>query len=559
MNKNRKQKGAEAFCITVILIFLFLLVRILYQPEATTERLSISSLGSGWYQIRDGEKITLELPCRVLTDADGKAVLYNDTLSAEDEGKIVSTRGIQDHLEAYMGDRLLYHYNDNSFLRNKPMKGKLWADICLPDETGEEPLCFIFEGKENSLLYVQAPILGSFSSVIRHHLQASIFLILMVLGMLGMGIVAVIVFLYARHRQMMEKRFLNVAFFLILCSLWCIFDSGLYQMYGRQSAAGTLISFYAFMLMSIPILRFVQNTVRSEVRWIPQIWVFLFYGNAILQGILNLLFQIPFIQMLFLTHLFLFTGVASMILLLWNEYRKTGTQELSLCLKAFAGLGISGVLALVLYWIFSIYWYDTVFQFGILLYIAFLFWGLLCKVANDSQFRLEQAVYERMSLEDRMTGLKNRKAFEKCLEKIQEDSLLLGNALLLFIDIAGLKEINDTYGMQLGDEAVIRTARSIQAAGNMISEQQAECFRIDGDEFAVVVTDPQKLPSEWIRLIKAEMENEAAGKHHIRLKFGYSYLRKTDGVLNSVSNWKLQADRMQHYNKEETAEADYDL
>ena len=242
MNKSRKQKGAEAFCITVILIFLFLLVRILYQPEATAERLSISSLGSGWYQIRDGEKITLELPCQVLTDADGKAVLYNDTLSAEDKGKIVSTRGIQDHLEAYMGDRLLYHYSDNSFLRNKPMKGKLWADICLPDETGEEPLCFIFEGKENSLLYVQAPILGSFSSVVGHHLQESIFLILMVLGMLGMGIVAVIVFLYARHRQMLEKRFLNVAFFLILCSLWCIFDSGLYQMYGRQNAAGTLIS-----------------------------------------------------------------------------------------------------------------------------------------------------------------------------------------------------------------------------------------------------------------------------------------------------------------------------
>ena len=70
MNKSRKQKRAEAFCITVILIFLFLLVRILYQPEATAERLSISSLSSGWYQIRDGEKITLELPCQILTDAD---------------------------------------------------------------------------------------------------------------------------------------------------------------------------------------------------------------------------------------------------------------------------------------------------------------------------------------------------------------------------------------------------------------------------------------------------------------------------------------------------------
>ena len=38
------------------------------------------------------------------------------------------------------------------------------------------------------------------------------------------------------------------------------------------------------------------------------------------------------------------------------------------------------------------------------------------------------------------------------------------------------------------------------------------------------------------------MENEVPG--HVRLKFGYSYL---------IRDW------MQHYNKEETAEADYDL
>ena len=83
-----------------------------------------------------------------------------------------------------------------------------------------------FQRKRNSLLYVEAPILGSFSSVARHHLQASIFLILMVLGMLGMGIVAVIVFLYARHRQMMEKRFLNVAFFfVILCAVYGVFST----------------------------------------------------------------------------------------------------------------------------------------------------------------------------------------------------------------------------------------------------------------------------------------------------------------------------------------------
>lgn len=79
-------------------------------------------------------------------------------------------------------------------------------------------------------------------------------------------------------------------------------------MYGSQNAAGTLVSFYAFMTMPVPMLLFVQNTVSESVRWIPQVWIFLLYANAVLQGFLYFLFRIPFIDMLFITHLLLFTG-----------------------------------------------------------------------------------------------------------------------------------------------------------------------------------------------------------------------------------------------------------
>ena len=80
-----------------------------------------------------------------------------------------------------------------------------------------------------------------------------------------------------------------------------------------------VLSFYAFILISVPMLWFVQNTISEKVRWVPQVWIFLLYGNAILQGILNILFHIPFVYMLFLTHIMLFSGVISMICLLWKE------------------------------------------------------------------------------------------------------------------------------------------------------------------------------------------------------------------------------------------------
>lgn len=549
MKKGKKWKKIEAFCILLIVTLLLIFVRILYQPGTESERGELYTFSNGWYQLKDGKKTELKLPCFVTADKDGQIILYNDMLSEADKGKILSIRGIQDQLEVCIGDRLLYQYKDNRFEKNRQMKGKIWADISLPEKIGQEVLSISYETKKNARLYVYAPMIGEFCSVFRQHLLGSIFSILVVLGMTGLGLVSVIVFFYTRYRQIVEKRFLNVALFLLLCSLWCILDSGIYQMYGSQSAAGTLISFYAFMTMPVPMLLFVQNTVSESVRWIPQVWIFLLYANAVLQGFLYFLFRIPFIDMLFITHLLLFTGVVSMILLLWKEYRKTQEKEVNLCLKAFGVLGISGVIALVLYWVLSIYWYESIFQFGILLYIAVLFWGLLCKVSNNIQFCLEQEVYRRMSLEDRMTDMKNRKSFEMYLEEIQEGAILLENVLLLFVKIAELKKINDMSGRQMGDETVIRTARSIQSAERSVLEQQAVSFRVDGGEFAIIVKNPQKTPEEWEHFIKEEMKEECGNRQPVRLKFGYSYLRKKNGSLLSFSDWKQQADDMLCSNK----------
>lgn len=549
MKKGKKWKKIEAFCILLIVTLLLIFVRILYQPGTESERGELYTFSNGWYQLKDGKKTELKLPCFVTADKDGQIILYNDMLSEADKGKILSIRGIQDQLEVCIGDRLLYQYKDNRFEKNRQMKGKIWADISLPEKIGQEVLSISYETKKNARLYVYAPMIGEFCSVFRQHLLGSIFSILVVLGMTGLGLVSVIVFFYTRYRQIVEKRFLNVALFLLLCSLWCILDSGIYQMYGSQSAAGTLVSFYAFMTMSVPMLLFIQNTVCESVRWIPQVWIFLLYANAVLQGILHLLFKIPFIHMLYITHLLLFTGVVSMILLLRKEYRKTQEKEVNLCLKAFGVLGISGVIALVLYWVLSIYWYESIFQFGILLYIAVLFWGLLCKVSNNIQFCLEQEVYRRMSLEDRMTDMKNRKSFEMYLEEIQEGAILLENVLLLFVKIAELKKINDMSGRQMGDETVIRTARSIQSAERSVLEQQAVSFRVDGGEFAIIVKNPQKTPEEWEHFIKEEMKEECGNRQPVRLKFGYSYLRKKNGSLLSFSDWKQQADDMLCSNK----------
>ena len=94
MKKVPGWKKIEIVCVIIVVAFMSFLIGIYYQSR--TERGSIRSLCSGWYQMKDGKRIELELPCSVTADAEGKVILYNDTLTENDRGLIVSTRGIQD-------------------------------------------------------------------------------------------------------------------------------------------------------------------------------------------------------------------------------------------------------------------------------------------------------------------------------------------------------------------------------------------------------------------------------------------------------------------------------
>ena len=97
-------------------------------------------------------------------------------------------------------------------------------------------------------------------------------------------------------------------------------------------------------------------------------------------------FGIRFIDMLPLTHLLLAAGVAAMLTVLLRSYREQPSQQLRLRIAAFAALGVFGVAALVLYGLLHIYWYDAIFQFGVLLFIILLFRELLGQATEDMRF-----------------------------------------------------------------------------------------------------------------------------------------------------------------------------
>ncbi len=89
-----------------------------------------------------------------------------------------------------------------------------------------------------------------------------------------------------------------------------------------------------------------------------------------------------------------------------------------------------------------------------------------------------------MSYTDTLTRLHNRNKFNHvCDEHHRYPRYKVGVA---FFDLDGLKHVNDTLGHEAGDRLIIDTADNIRSvfSGN--------CYRIGGDEFAVILPDVSK-------------------------------------------------------------------
>ncbi|MBI3896673.1 MAG: diguanylate cyclase [Gammaproteobacteria bacterium] len=153
-----------------------------------------------------------------------------------------------------------------------------------------------------------------------------------------------------------------------------------------------------------------------------------------------------------------------------------------------------------------------------------------------------------LSLTDGLTGLYNRRGFITLAEQQLKVARHTERGLiLLYADLDHLKYINDTYGHQEGDRALVQAADILERtfrASDILG-------RIGGDEFAALAVrgndeTVQAIPQ---RLQKMIQERNATGKWPYELSISIGAMHFDPNIAPSVEEMMTKADRAMYEQK----------
>lgn len=149
---------------------------------------------------------------------------------------------------------------------------------------------------------------------------------------------------------------------------------------------------------------------------------------------------------------------------------------------------------------------------------------------------------------DTFSGINNRNGFVQQTAKVYNECVENGSSIMLmFIDLDGLKKINDTYGHSIGDNAIHDIADVMKRACT-----NGEIFcRFGGDEFIVFGADYTEADaavlSEKINLYIEEINTSGRNPFHLSASLGYYITKAVEGA--DIFQFVTVADNVMYHEK----------
>ena len=400
---------------------------------------------------------------------------------SENAKKEIGVMFYTDHtfVRAYQNGEEIYCFGKEEEIPFGKTPGSGWQLIMLNKVTAGDVLVIEMNSPyEKYSGFIRDIRTGTKAQLVSHVFERGLFNFFLALIPLLIGIV--IIFLPPFFfRNYSVSFFFNVGVSFVMVSVWSATESRIWQLFFENAYAMQTLNFLTFLLFmpSVLVTLRMMKIIRNEQLYHRMMLIDV--GTALVMIVLQLLEVADFFEMLVIVH----------VLMLLNELIFTT----SFVRRIRTRKGFQWMISILLYFIIGacisldlmdFYVWD---KFGngffsrIMVLLLLIVAGLMAmkRALALHHENIEKKTYEKMAFTDNLTSLKNRRAFDRDIERVEKRQK---EVTILYADMNGLKYINDHLGHEYGDEAL----KLIAAKLADLCEITTECYRFGGDEFSVL-------------------------------------------------------------------------
>lgn len=450
-------------------------------------------------------------------------------------------------IEAYVDDELIYEYGKIKALPMGNMVGNVRVLIPVDAGMAGKRMDIRMTPYYGRYLVLSAPMVSSVSSLHSTILVDNIhkIIILVLLGVIA--ILSMLLYIMRRKNSKDSKSILNLAGMTSLVGVWIFCSSDLPQFFTDGSEGIAFASFLSIALVGMPFTAFWSGVLEKKHRVLNIMWLtgWTLPVINILCFVLNIADPITLRP---LSYLYLLAICVMAFIFSKQEWNNSGEAK-ALTITVIVLFSVT-VLGLSLFFIVPSQRAHAVEVMGAGCVITFI--TFLCIMIRRRLRLLEEekyiSTYKTLAYVDAVTRLENRVSFEKEFDSMKENNIVGSTVTLFIFDIDHLQIINDEKGTQAGDMLLIGLADCIHKT----FANSGKCFRIGGDEFAVILIDREDQEKGFIkdyeRYIEIYNDNHT---NTINASYGYEIRKWSDDEnfyrdLFRDANLKMFNMKMEH-------------
>ena len=326
---------------------------------------------------------------------------------------------------------------------------------------------------------------GAVLSIIREKLAAFIVCVLILFVGLFLSLADIPINMLSRKNH--ELLFLGL--FSICVAAWCLSELNIIQLFFDDSRLLHIISCGALMLMPMPLVLYLDKAVGFKTRFTVPVVCSLSMLEFVVCWTLHLLKIKDIHDTILASHILI--GISA-VLLVYSFVRnlvvgsKNNSSKIYRVLRTvgMVSIGIGAVIDLPRYYMGLTNDSAQFVRVGLLIFVICYGSASLENTINAVRKGAQTEFISKLAYEDGLTGVGNRTLFEERIDEFEKIKAAAAPIIVIMFDVNDLKFVNDNLGPPLGDSMIKTAAEMIRSS---FEPAGGECFRIGGDEFAVIM------------------------------------------------------------------------